>query len=80
MKKFDEFKNSIALKYLKELYDIGGISTDVYEITLYEDKDNILSFDELGNEREIKKKVLNYLYKDVGGISTDVYDMEIGNI
>jgi len=76
MKKFDEFENSIALKYFKELYNIGAISTDVYEITLAEDRNSIINLDDVGNYREIKIAVLNYL-DNVGGISTDAYDMEM---
>jgi len=75
MKNFNDFKNSPSLNYLKSLYNDGAISTDVYEITLSEDKQKLLSFDNL-SKKEIKIKVLNFLY-DTGAISTDVYEMEL---
>lgn len=70
---------SIAKQYLKDLYDIGAISTDVYEITLQEDVNTLLSFDNIGNEVDIKNRVIDYLY-DIGGVSTDVYYIEKENL
>jgi hypothetical protein len=80
LKKFNEsFNESIALEYLKDLYHIGGISSDAYDMVKYEDEDYLMSFDDIGNSSEIKKKVLDHL-NHVGAISTDVYELEMENI
>jgi hypothetical protein len=80
LKKFNEsFNESIALDYLKRLYQIGGISSDVYDMVKHEDEDHLISFDEIGDSSKIKKKVLKHL-NNVGAISTDVYELEMENI
>jgi hypothetical protein len=81
-KSFNEsklIKESIALDYLEELYHIGGLSSDAYDVVKHEDSDYLKSFDKLENPSEIKKKVLDHL-NDVGAISSDVYDIEMENI
>lgn len=81
-KSFNEsklIKESIALDYLEKLYDIGGLSSDAYDIVKYEDSEYLKSFDKLENPSEIKKKVLDHL-DNVGAISSDVYDIEMENI
>lgn len=80
IKRFNEsFNESIALDYLKDLYHIGGISSDAYDLVKHEDEDYLISFDKLGDISKIKKEVLNHL-SDVGAISTDVYELEMENI
>lgn len=80
LKRFNEsFNESIALDYLKDLYHIGGISSDAYDLVKHEDEDYLISFDKLGDISKIKKEVLNHL-SDVGAISTDVYELEMENI
>jgi hypothetical protein len=80
LKKFNEsFNESIALEYLKDLYHIGGISSDAYDMVKHEDEDYLMGFDDIGNSSEIKKKVLDHL-NDVGAISTDVYELEMENV
>jgi hypothetical protein len=49
-KSFNEskfIKESIALDYLEELYHIGGLSSDAYDVVKHEDSDYLNSFDEL---------------------------------
>ena len=80
LKRFNEsFNESIALDYLKDLYHIGGISSDAYDLVKHEDEDYLMSFDKLGDTSKIKKEVLNHL-NNVGAISTDVYELEMENI
>jgi hypothetical protein len=76
MKNFNDFNDSIALNYFKELYNDGGMSGDVYEDILMDSKDSILSLDKNGNKNEIEKSVLDFL-QDIGVISGDVYDTEM---
>lgn len=77
--KLKVFNESKSLNYLKHLYQIGGISSDAYDIVKHEDEDYLVSIDKLGDTSEIKKEVLNHL-NNVGAISTDVYELEMENI
>lgn len=80
LKKFNEsFNKSTSLDYLKDLYHIGGISSDAYDLVKHEDEDYLMSFDKLVDTSKIKKEVLNHL-NNVGAISTDVYELEMKNI
>ena len=72
-----KINESIALDYLKNIYQIGAISSDVYDLVLHEDGDYLDSLK--GDERDVKKKVLKLL-DDVGGISTDAYRLEMENL
>ncbi len=60
----------LAKKSLKKIYNVGGISSDVYDQTL----SNIecIDIEGLTNKKEIMSAVLEHL-NDVGGVSTDVY-------
>lgn len=77
--KEEGISESIALDYLEHLYDIGGLSSDAYDITLAEDSDRLKSFDSMENSKKIKKRVLKYL-NSTGAISSDVYDLEMENL
>ena len=70
----------IAKKYLKSLYDCGGMSGDVYYTV---DSDLSSSFKESDfldkSDKEIKIMILDHL-NDCGGISYDVYEMELESI
>lgn len=77
--KEEGISESIALDYLEHLYDIGGLSSDAYDITLAEDSDRLKSFDKLENAKMIRKKVLRHL-NSTGAISGDVYDLEMENL
>jgi len=79
MKHIKKFNESVALDYMEELYSDGGMSTDVYQTVLAEDRDTLAKFDNLEDKNEIKRKVLGFL-QDLGGISDDVYFMELDNL
>jgi hypothetical protein len=79
MKHLKRFNESVALNYMKELYNDGGMSTDVYQTVLSEDTDKLTEFDKLEDKSKIKRKVLELL-DDIGGISSDVYSMELENL
>jgi hypothetical protein len=75
----ESINESIALEYLEEIYDRGGLSSDAYDMVRMEDEDYLKEFDKIGDEYEIRKKVLKYL-DTVGAISSDVYDIEMENL
>ena len=66
----------IAKEYLEELYGIGGMSSDVYDIEQEEFDSNFEDSDfEDKTEVEIKMIVLKHL-DNVGAISSDVFRIE----
>lgn len=70
----------IAKKYLDNLYGIGGISSDVYDIECDEFDNNYDESDFEGKTKnEVKLFILKHLY-NVDGISSDVYDMELSEL
>ena len=67
----------IAKKYIKDIYECGGMSSDIYLIELDEFDSNFNDSDfENKSDLEIKLFILKHL-ENTGAISGDVYSLEL---